>query len=138
MTRAQKLLVTTALVAVIPLASAMAQTGGVAGTKCGPETWSTDKMMYVGVPCVGVEAAQQQRTIGAAGPTTYGSNSTTYTKAQMKQGDYYTQPMPMQSQAVMGGPSYASMGDQSCGASNAVAIKDEYGHKYNCRGDRIR
>ena len=52
----------------------------------------------------------------------------------------YAQPgyVPMQSQAVAAGPSYASMGDQSCGASNAVAIKDEYGHKYNCRGDRIR
>jgi hypothetical protein len=135
MTRAQRLLVTAALAAVVPLASAMAQTGGNPGTKCGSESWSTDKMMYVSVPCVGVEAAQQQGTIGAAAPTTYGSNSTTYTKAQMKQGDYYAQPMP--SQAVSGA-SYASMGDQSCGASNAVAITDEYGHKYNCRGDRIR
>jgi hypothetical protein len=135
MTRAQKLLVTTAMAAAIPLASAMAQTGGAPITKCGPETWSTDKMAYVGVPCVGVEPSSQG-TIGAAGPTTYGSNSTTYTKAQMKQGDYYAQPMP--SQAVSAGPSYAAMGDQSCGASNAVAITDEYGHKYNCRGDRIR
>jgi hypothetical protein len=135
MTRAQTLLVTTALAAAFPLASAMAQTGGASITKCGPETWSTDKMAYVGVPCVGSEATPQG-TIGAAAPSVYGSNSTTYTKAEMKAGDYYGQPMP--SQAVATGAPYASMGDQSCGASNAVAITDEYGHKYNCRGDRIR
>ena len=40
MTRAQTLIVTTALAAVLPLASAMAQTGGNPGTKCGAETWS--------------------------------------------------------------------------------------------------
>ena len=135
MTRAQTLIVTTALAAVLPLASAMAQTGGVTGTKCGPETWSTDKMMYVDVPCVGAEAVQQG-TVGQTTPSAAATNSTTYTKAQMKQGDYYTQPMP--SQAVATGPSYAAMGDQSCGSLKAVAITDEYGHKYNCRGDRIR
>ncbi len=135
MTRAQRLLVTTALAAVLPVASAMAQTGGASITKCGPETWSTDKMAYVGVPCVGAEPSSQG-TVGQTTPSAYGTNSTTYTKAQMKQGEYYAQPMP--SQAVMSGPSYSSMGNQSCGASNAVAITDEYGHKYNCRGDRIR
>ena len=112
----------------------MAQAGGAADTKCGPETWSTDKMMYVDVPCVGAEAAPQG-TIGAAAPSAAGTNSTTYTKAQMKQDEYYTQPMPVQ--AVSGGPSYASTGS-SCGPRNAVVITDEYGHKYNCRGDRIR
>ena len=135
MTRAQTLIVTTALAAAIPLATAMAQTGGNPGTKCGPETWSTDKMMYVDVPCIGAEAVQQG-TVGAAAPSVSGTNSTTYTKAQMKQGEYYTQPMP--SQAVSAGPAYTSMGDQSCGSLRAVAITDEYGHKYNCRGDRIR
>ena len=50
MTRIQTLLATTALLAVIPLASAMAQS---AAGKCGPETWSTDKMTYVGTPCPG-------------------------------------------------------------------------------------
>jgi hypothetical protein len=30
------------------------------------------------------------------------------------------------------------MGSSSCGPKNAVAITDEFGHKYNCRGDRIR
>ena len=135
MTRAQTLIVTTALAAVIPLASAMAQTGGNPNTKCGSEAWSTDKMMYVSVPCVGAEAVQQG-TIGASSPSVTGTNSTTYTKAQMKQGEYYSQPMP--SQAVSTGPSYASTGSASCGPRNAVAITDEYGHKYNCRGDRIR
>ena len=135
MTRAQTLVVTTALAAILPLASAMAQTGGNPGTKCGPETWSTDKMMYVDVPCIGAEAAQQQGTVGATAPSVTGTNSTTYTKAQMKDGEYYGQPMP--SQAVATGPSYASTGG-SCGPRNAVAITDEYGHKYNCRGDRIR
>jgi len=32
---------------------------------------------------------------------------------------------------------YASMNDQ-CGPSNVASITDEYGRKYNCRGDRIR
>jgi hypothetical protein len=113
----------------------MAQTGGNPGTKCGSESWSTDKMMYVSVPCVGAEAAPQG-TVGAAAPSVSGTNSTTYTKAQMKQGEYYTQPMP--AQAVQSGPSYAAMGSASCGPKNVVAITDEFGHKYNCRGDRIR
>jgi hypothetical protein len=120
MTRIQTLLVTTALAAVLPFASAMAQTGGASGTKCGPETWSTDKMMYVDVPCVGAEAAQQPATVGAAAP--------------MRQGGMYAQPQ----QASASGPAYSSMGNQSCGAPNSVAITDEFGHKYNCRGDRIR
>jgi hypothetical protein len=30
------------------------------------------------------------------------------------------------------------MGNQSCGPAKAVAITDEFGRKYNCRGDRIR
>jgi hypothetical protein len=30
------------------------------------------------------------------------------------------------------------MGNQSCGPAKAVAIADEFGRKYNCRGDRIR
>ena len=135
MTRAQTIVVTTVLAAVLPLASAMAQTGGNPNTKCGAETWSTDKMMYVDVPCVGAQS-DQQGTVGAAAPSVSGTNSTTYTKAQMKQGTYYDQPMP--AQAVSVGPSYASMGSSSCGPKNAVAITDEFGHKYNCRGDRIR
>src|ERR1700756_220460 len=110
MTRAQTLIVTTALAAVLPLASAMAQTGGNPGTKCGAETWSTDKMMYVNVPCVGAEAVQQG-TVGAAAPSVSGTNSTTYTKAQMKQGEMNPTPMP----AVSAVPSQAAMGNGACG-----------------------
>ncbi len=135
MTRAQTLIVTTVLAAVLPLASAMAQTGGSAGTKCGSETWSTSQMKYVGLPCVGAEATQQG-TIGAAAPSVSGTNSTTYTKAQMKQDEMYPTPAPVR--AVSAGPSYAAMGSSSCGPKNVVAITDEFGHKYNCRGDRIR
>ena len=37
-----------------------------AASNCGPETWSTDKMMYVGVPCSAGQAAGVQQ---AAAPT---------------------------------------------------------------------
>ena len=37
-----------------------------AATNCGPETWSTDKMMYVGVPCSAGQGAGVQQ---AAAPT---------------------------------------------------------------------
>ncbi|HEY4166005.1 MAG TPA: hypothetical protein VGM96_04490 [Reyranella sp.] len=92
-------------------------------------------MMYVDVPCVGAQS-DQQGTVGAAAPVASRSNSTTYTKAQMKAGEYYSQPMP--AQAVSAGPSYAATASASCGPKNVVAITDEFGHKYNCRGDRIR
>jgi hypothetical protein len=39
-------------------ALAHAQTKG--SSACGPETWSTDKMAYVGVPCADGPAAPQQ------------------------------------------------------------------------------
>jgi hypothetical protein len=129
MSRTQTLLVTTAMALALPLASAMAQT---ASTSCGPETWSTDKMTYVKTPCTGAE------TVGTSGPTANAANSTTMIKQEMKQGAPYAYgAAPMQSQAVAAGPGYASMNDQ-CGPSNTVAVTDEYGRKYNCRGDRIR
>jgi hypothetical protein len=122
MTRTQTLILVTALAGAIPFASSMAQNAN----KCGPETWSTAQMAYVSVPCNAGDAT-------AVGPN---SASSSMTKAEMKQGAYYQQPMPMQAQAVSsGGP---MMADQSCGAPNSVAITDEYGRKYNCRGDRIR
>ena len=110
-----------ALVLGLPLGAAMAQTQTSSPT-CGPETWSTDKMAYVAQPC---------GTVGAAGPTVYGSNSTTMTKAEMKQGGYAT-PTP----AAAPGPAFAA--SESCGPTNTVFITDEFGRKYNCRGDRIR
>jgi hypothetical protein len=33
---------------------------------------------------------------------------------------------------------YVALFFASCGPKNALAITDEFGHKYNCRGDRIR
>jgi len=139
MTRTQTLLVTTAIALTVPLA-AMAQTGSP--TKCGPVAFSTEKMAYTSAPCAGSEAAG---TVGTSGPTVFGANnSSSMTKAEQKQGvpsyGYY---IPMQSQAVLAGPAdagpaYAGMADQSCGSANAVSIRDEYGRKYNCRGDRIR
>ncbi|MBS0526594.1 MAG: hypothetical protein JSS04_23390 [Proteobacteria bacterium] len=138
MTRMQTLLVTTVLAAAVPLATAMAQSST---SSCGPEAWSSAKMGYTRTPCNAGDATAQ---VGTSGPTAYGSgNSSSMTKAQMKQPapSGYMQPSyaPMRSQAVVAEPANASMmGNQSCGPSNAVAITDEYGHKYNCRGDRIR
>ena len=36
---------------------AYAQTAKPSTSNCGPETWSTDKMAYVGVPCAGGQGA---------------------------------------------------------------------------------
>lgn len=142
MTRTQTLIVTTVLAAAVPFATAMAQ-----GSKsaCGPESWSSAKMTYTRTPCNAGDATAQ-----AGGPTAYGAgSSSSMTKAEMKQSapSGYPHPggfahqgyAPMQSQAVMAGSEPPSMmSGQSCGPSNAVAITDEYGRKYNCRGDRIR
>lgn len=134
MTRTQTLLVTTAMALALPLASAMAQT---ATTKCGPVAFSTDKMAYSSAPCAGGETAG---VVGTSGPTAFGANnSSSMTKAEMKQG---TPPpgyvyAPMQAQVVQPGPAMASAADQ-CGAPNVATMRDEYGRRYNCRGDRIR
>jgi len=131
MTRTQTLLLTTAFALTVPLA-ASAQTP----MKCGPVTFSAEKMAYTSGPCVGGETSA---SVGTSGPTAYGSpNSTTMTKAEMKQGATYGYaPMPMQAQAAASGPGYAPVSDQ-CGPANVATIRDEYGRKYNCRGDRIR
>jgi len=47
-------------------ALAQAQTKGSSSGACGPETWSTDKMAYVGVPCADGPGVPQQ----AAAPST--------------------------------------------------------------------
>lgn len=138
MTRMQTLMVTTVLAAAVPLATAMAQSST---GSCGPESWSSAKMAYTKTPC---NAGDATAAVGTSGPTAYGSgNSSSMTKAQMKQPAPYghAQPgyAPMQSQAIAAEPANASMmGNQSCGPAKAVAITDEFGRKYNCRGDRIR
>ena len=124
MTRTRILLVTTAMALALPLASVTAQ------TKCGPVAFSAEKMTYTSMPCAGGE------TVGTSGPTAGASNSTSMTKAEMKQGAPIGY-APMQAQAVQAGPNMAPAADQ-CSALNAVALKDEFGRKYNCRGDRIR
>ncbi|HEY2871985.1 MAG TPA: hypothetical protein VGJ56_08710 [Reyranella sp.] len=45
---------------------AHAQTAKSSTGNCGPETWSTDKMAYVGVPCSGAQAPGVQQ---ASAPT---------------------------------------------------------------------
>jgi hypothetical protein len=134
MTRTQTLFVTTALALAFPLA-AMAQ---APASKCGTESWSTEHMAYKSRPCAAGE-------VSSSGPTAFGANnSSSMTKAEQKAAPagYHYAPMPQQqAQAVMappmGGASYASM-NSACGPSNAASITDEYGRKYNCRGDRIR
>jgi hypothetical protein len=139
MTRTQTLFVTTALALAFPL-TAMAQSPSAS---CGTESWSTEHMAYKSRPCGAGE-------VSTAGPTARGANnSSSMTKAEQKQqpyAGYATAPMPrQQAQAVMSNSSYspmnASMGASmgpSCGPSNMPSITDEYGRKYNCRGDRIR
>jgi hypothetical protein len=133
MTRTQTILLTTALALTVPLA-AIAQTAS-SSMKCGPVAFSARDMSYSSGPCTGATAG----AVGPSGPTVTGANnSTTMTKAEMKQGGAYGYaPMPMQAQAVSAG---ANMGyaDQSCSDLRAATIKDEYGRRYNCRGDRIR
>jgi hypothetical protein len=141
MMRTQTLIITTAIALALPFA-AIAQTPS-STTKCGPVAFSTERMNYSSAPCAGGESAG---TVGTSGPTVVGANnSSSMTKAEMKQGapaGYGYAPMPVQqAQAVSMGPNssmgMAPMADQ-CGPSNAAAIKDEYGRKYNCRGDRVR
>jgi hypothetical protein len=136
MTRTQTLLATTAIAFTLPLA-ALAQAPS-ATIKCGPETFSAATMSYTSGPCTGGGASA---SVGSSGPTAFGSpNSTTMTKAEQKAGapaGYYA-PMPMQAQAVAAGPGNAPMMSDQCGPSNIATIRDEYGRKYNCRGDRIR
>src|SRR3954466_2427677 len=120
MTRIQTLIATTAIATIIPLA-AIAQTPS-STTKCGPVAFSTERMNYSSAPCAGGESAG---TVGTSGPTVTGANnSSSMTKAEMKQGMQpgYA-PMPQQAQAVsMGsnpsmGANMAPMADQ-CGPSN--------------------
>jgi hypothetical protein len=141
MTRTQTVLVTTAMILALPLATATAQTSS-SGIKCGPVAFSAEKMAYTSAPCTGVEVSSAG-SVGATSPTAAGSpNSSSMTKAEMKGAPMGYAPAgyayaPMQQQAVMAGPSMAAANDQ-CGPGNVATIRDEYGRRYNCRGDRIR
>jgi hypothetical protein len=51
---------TLSVIALLGLSAlAHAQTKGSSSGACGPETWSTDKMTYVGVPCADNATPQQ-------------------------------------------------------------------------------
>jgi hypothetical protein len=43
----------------------------------------------------------------------------------------------MQEQATAPAPNMAPMSNE-CGSPRVATMKDEFGRKYNCRGDRVR
>ncbi len=55
---------------------AHAQTATSSTSKCGPESWSTDKMTYVGVPCSGSEGAPSSAS--NCGPETWSTDKMAY------------------------------------------------------------
>jgi len=96
--------------------------------------------LALAIPFAAATAQTVTGEIGTAGPIAGEPSSTTMVKAEMKQGIYYTQPaytQPMPSRTVSAGPSTAAMTDRPCGPANVAAITDEFGHTYNCRGDRL-
>jgi hypothetical protein len=149
MARFQTLLITTALAVTIPLISAGAQTPSH-GTKCGPVAWSTEKMAYTSMPCAdGATGAASNNAVGNTSPSvaqtgTGVTSSSSMTKQEIKQqssAGSMANGAPMT--PALGGPDYYAMGPSMAAASddcspNAASMKDEYGRKYNCRGDRVR
>jgi hypothetical protein len=55
---------------------AHAQTSTSSTSKCGPETWSTDKMTYVGVPCAAGQGSTSTAT--NCGPETWSTDKMAY------------------------------------------------------------
>jgi hypothetical protein len=55
---------------------AHAQNAASSTSKCGPETWSTDKMTYVGVPCAGGQGSTSAAT--NCGPETWSTDKMAY------------------------------------------------------------
>jgi hypothetical protein len=82
-------------------AAAYAQTSSQAPSNCGVETWSTDKQMYVTVPCngAGTAAPNQAQAPGATKNTTSCGIETWSTDKQM----YVTTP-------CVGGTTYENPG----------------------------
>ena len=124
MTRIQTLIVTTAVAFALPFGAALAQTASPS-TKCGPVAFSTDKMAYTSAPCAGDSAA----TAAPLGPAASQARIQPTSSSDVRS--------PMQEHAMAPAPNMAPMNDE-CGSPNAVAMKDEFGRKYNCRGDRVR
>jgi hypothetical protein len=157
MVRLQTLLITSAVALTLPLVSAVAQTPSH-GTKCGPVAWSTEKMAYTSMPCAGgATGAASTNAVGNTTPSVAqtGSgvtSSSSMTKQEIKQesaAGSMVYGVPMGPSAVpsdsnyaaapnmAAAPSMAAANDASCDA-NSASMKDEYGRKYNCRGDRVR
>jgi hypothetical protein len=147
MARLQTLLITTALAVAIPLVSAGAQTPPH-GTKCGPVAWSTEKMAYTSMPCAdGATGAASTNAVGNTSPSvaqtgTGVNTSSSMTKQQMKQESAGSTAYGAPRAPMSGSPNYAPAPDMAAASDdcnpNAASMKDEYGRKYNCRGDRVR
>jgi len=129
MTRIQTLIVTTAVAFALPFGAALAQTASPS-TKCGPVAFSTDKMAYTSAPCAAGDTAA---TAAPSGPAASQARAQPASQPASSSGIR----SPMQEQAMAPAPNMAPMSDE-CGSANAATMKDEYGRKYNCRGDRIR
>ena len=74
-----------------------AQTPPPAPSNCGTETWSTDKMMYVTVPCSGGGAADQAQAPNgqkapACGPETWSTDKMMYVGTPCPGGITYENP----------------------------------------------
>ncbi len=68
MTRSISTLTIIALTSLTLGAAAQAQTTPSSPSNCGVETWSTEKMAYVGVPCTGDQPSSQTATAPGATP----------------------------------------------------------------------
>lgn len=123
MTRIRTLIVTTAVALALPLGAAFAQSASPS-MKCGPVAFSSEKMAYTSAPCVGDSA-----TAAPSGPAPSQARTQPTLSPDVRS--------PMQEQAMAPAPNMAPMGDE-CGSPSAAAMKDEFGRKYNCRGDRVR
>ena len=141
MIRMRTLLITTALAVAVPLATAGAQTPSH-GTKCGPVTFSNEKMAYTSMPCAeGATGAASTNAVGNTSPNVAQTGSgvtasSSMTKQEIKQ-DSAAGSMAsgvQMSQSVAAAPGYAS--SDQCDL-RAATLTDEYGRKYNCRGDRL-
>lgn len=107
---------------------------------CGPEAWSTDTMSYATLPsCGGVTGAALDRDVGFTGPVAAptsadATSSTSMLHQEMK--ELETAP-PAAPRAVLAETPPMVASQPACDL-HAVAITDEYGFKYNCRGARLR
>jgi hypothetical protein len=113
---------------------------GTSAATCGPEAWSSDTMSYATLPsCGGVTGAALDRDVGFTGPVAAptradATSSTSMLHQEMK--ELETAP-PAPPRAVLAETTPMVASQPACDL-HAVAITDEYGFKYNCRGDRLR